>query len=70
MHEEFKAFSQKPTQKFHNNFINFEKPKKFSKTQKLRLKIMKCMNMRDLDTYKVKKNLIKVENHLKMKFGV
>ena len=45
-------------------------PKKFSKTQKLRLKIMKCMNMRDLDTYQMKKNLIKVENHLEMKFGV
>ena len=42
-------------------------PKKFSKTQKLRLKIMK---MRDLDTYQVKKNLIKAENLIGMKFRV
>ena len=45
-------------------------PKTFSKTRKLRLKIMKCMNMRDLDTYQVKKNLIKAENLFEMKFGV
>ena len=45
-------------------------PKKFSMTQKLRLKIMKCMNMRDLDTYQVKKNLIKAENLFEMKFVV
>ena len=45
-------------------------PKKFSNTQKLRLKIMKCMNMRDLDTYQVKKNLIKAKNLLGMKFRV
>ena len=45
-------------------------PKFFSKTQKLRFKIMKCMNMRDLETYQVKKNLIKAENLFKMKFGV
>ena len=29
MHEDFKTFSQKSTQKFHNNFINFEKPQIF-----------------------------------------
>ena len=34
MHEDFKAFSQKPTQKFHNNFINFEKPQKIFKNLK------------------------------------
>ena len=45
-------------------------PKIFSKTQKLRFKIMKCMNMRDLETYQVKKNLIKAENLFEMKFGV
>ena len=66
MHEDFKAFSQKPTQKFHTNFINFEKPQKFSKTQKLRLKIMKSMNMRDLKTYQEKKNVIKVKRHDKI----
>ena len=37
MHEDFKAFSQKPTQKFHNNFINFETPKKFQKPKNLGL---------------------------------
>ena len=70
MHEDFKAFSQKPTQKFHNNFINLENPKKISKTQKLWLKIMKSMNIRDLETYQVKKNLIKAKTLFEMKFGV
>ena len=28
------------------------------------------MNMRDLETYQVKKNLIKAENLFEMKFGV
>ena len=45
-------------------------PKIFLKTQKLRFKIMKCMNMRDLETYQVKKNLIKAENLFEMKFAV
>ena len=31
------------TQKFHQNFINFEKPKNFPKTLKVRSKDMKCM---------------------------
>ena len=31
MHEDFKTFSQKSTQKFHNNFINFEIPQKVLK---------------------------------------
>ena len=31
---------------------------------------MKCMNMRDLDTYQVKRNLIKAEKQLRMKFEV
>ena len=34
MHEGIKTFSQKPTQKFHNNFINFEKPQKKFKNPK------------------------------------
>ena len=63
MHEKIKAFSQKLHQ-------FWKTPKKISKTQKLRLKIMKCMNMRDLDTYQMKKNLIKPENLFEIKFGV
>ena len=34
MHEKIKAFSQKLTQKFHNNFINFEKTQKIFKNPK------------------------------------
>ena len=70
MHEEIKAFSQKPPKNFTITSSILKNTKKISKTQKLRLKIMKCMNMRDLDTYQVKKNLIKAENLFKMKFGV
>jgi len=29
MHEILNSFKQHPSQKFHNNFINFEKPQKF-----------------------------------------
>ena len=46
---------QNPSQKFCKNLFDFEKPQNFQKSQKLRLKIIKCMNMRDLDTYQVKK---------------
>ena len=59
---------QKPSQKFCKNLFDFENPKNFQNSQKLRLKIMKCMNMRDLDTYQVKRNLIKVESLMGMKF--
>ena len=32
MHDDLNSFKQNLSQKFHKNFINFEKPKKFSKT--------------------------------------
>ena len=59
---------QNPSQKFCKNLFDFEKPQNFQKSQKLKLKSIKCMKMRDLDTYQVKSNLIKVENLLGMKF--
>ena len=43
MHEVLNSFKQHPSQKFHKNFINFEKPQKFSKIPKVRSKGMKCM---------------------------
>ena len=43
IHEHLRSFKQNPTQKFHRNFINFEKPQKFSKTPKVRSKEMKDM---------------------------
>ena len=46
---------QKLIPKILKNLFDFENPQNFQKSQKLRLKIMKCMNMRDLDTYQVKK---------------
>ena len=36
MHDVLKSKIQSPSQKFHNNFINFEKPKIFKKSQKVR----------------------------------
>ena len=43
MHEVLNSFKQHPSQKFHKNFINFEKPQIFSKIPKVRSKGMKCM---------------------------
>ena len=39
---------QNPSQKFCKNLFDFEKPQNYQKSQKIRLKIMKCMNMGDL----------------------
>ena len=35
MHEVLNSLKQHPSQKFHKNFFNFEKPQKISKPQKL-----------------------------------
>ena len=43
MHEVLNSLKQHPSQKFHKNFINFEKPQNFSKIPKVRSKGMKCM---------------------------
>ena len=56
---------QNPSQKFCKNLFGFEKPQNFQKSQKLILKNMKCMNMRDLDTYQVNNNLILGKNTLR-----
>ena len=56
---------QNPSQKFCKNLFDFEKPQNFQKSQKLILKNMKCMNMRDLDTYQVNNNLILGKNTLR-----
>ena len=50
MHEDFKAFSQKPTQNFTITSLILKNHKKFSKTQKPR---SNAWNMKDLDTYQV-----------------
>ena len=43
MNEHLRSFKQNPTQKFHKNFINFEKSQNFSKIPIVRSKEMKCM---------------------------
>ena len=35
MHEVIGSYKHNPTQNFHQSFINFEKPQKFSKNPKL-----------------------------------
>ena len=65
-----KHFQENQPKNFTITSSILKNPKAISRTQKLRLKIMKCMNMRDLDTYQVKKNLIKAKNLLGMKFRV
>ena len=34
MHDDLNSFKQKPTQKFHKNFINSERPQKIFKNPK------------------------------------
>ena len=60
MHEDLKTFSQKSTQKFHNNFINFEKPQFClkKKNQKPRSNAWNAWRMKDLGTLLVNKHLI------------
>ena len=70
MHEDFKAFSQKPTQNFTITSLILKNHKKFSKTQKPRSNVWNAWRIKDLDTYQVMRNLIKAENQLRMKFGV
>ena len=43
MHEYLGSFTQNSSQKFHKNFINFEKPQKNFKIPKPRSKCVKCM---------------------------
>ena len=66
MHEVLNSFKQQLSQKFHKNFINFEKSQKFSKIPKVRSKGMKCM----IKWESKKKNKIKVKKLLGMKIGV
>ena len=68
--KKLKHFHKEQPKNFTITSSILKNPKTISKTQKLRLKIMKCMNVRDLETYQVKKNLIKVENLFEMKFGM
>ena len=43
MHDDLNSFKQKPTQKFCEKLINFEKPQIFQKNPKSYVKKMKCM---------------------------
>ena len=56
MHEHITLFKQNPTQKFSKYSSIFKNPKKISKTQKPRLKCMKCkMKERQRDHTRGKK---------------
>ena len=70
MYEVLNTFKWKPNPKFQWNLINFEKPQKFSKTLDPRFQNMKCINEKGLEAYQVKKNLKKLEETLRKKFGV
>ena len=45
MHEHLGSFTQNSSQKFHKTFINFENPKKISKTQNLDLNAWNAWRM-------------------------
>ena len=53
---------QNPSQKFHKNLFDFEKPQILQKSLKLRLQSMKCMKMRDLKLTKWRKTWISLKN--------
>ena len=56
MHEVLRSYKQIPTQKFHQNFINFEKPQNFWKTPKPRFQKTKMHENERFEAYQVKKN--------------
>ena len=58
MHNDLNSFKQNPSQKFRKYFINFEKPQKFSKTQKPRSNAWNAWIMKELGSLPVKKYLI------------
>ena len=70
MYEILNTFKWKTIPKFQWKLINFEKPQNFSKTPKFRFQNMKCMNEKGLEAYQVKRNLKKLEESLRNKFGV
>ena len=69
MHVHLGSNIQNPSQKFSENFIDFEKSQTFQKPQKLGLKKWNAWWREGLRTLSVKKNKIKVEELLGMKFG-
>ena len=70
MYEVLNIFKWKLNPKFHQTLINFEKPQNFSTTPKSRFQIMKCMNEKGLGAYQVKRNLKKLKESLRKRFGV
>ena len=55
---------QNPSQKFHKNLNNFEKPQNFQKPQTLGFKTWNAWKWKKLEAYQVKKVLRKLEKHL------
>ena len=53
MHDDLESYSQSPSEKFHKNFTNFEKPQKIFKNPKL---IPKCMKNERLRSYQMQEN--------------
>ena len=53
---------QNPSQEFHKNLFDFEKPQILKKSKKLRLQSIKCMRMRDLKLTKWRKTWISLKN--------
>ena len=53
---------QNPSQEFHKNLFDFEKPQILQKSKKLRLQSIKCMRMRDLKLTKWRKTWISLKN--------
>ena len=70
MNEEFKTFSQKPTQKFCEKLNNFEKPQIFNKNPKGEVKTCNAWRMSEKETYQMQRKHTKAEEHVGWRFGV
>ena len=58
MYDDLNSFEQKPTQKFHKNLNNFEKPQKIFKNQKPMSNTWNARRIKELGSSPVKKHLI------------
>ena len=66
MHEHLESFTQNPSQKFHKNFINFEKPQKvFKITQNV---VLNAWRMSDKEIIPSDLRQEKAENHMGWRF--
>ena len=68
MHEVLRSHKQIPTQKFHQNFINFEKSQNFQNPQNLGLNAWNAWRMREKEHIPSDLKQGKAKNHMGWRF--